>query len=628
MLKKIRFKNLLNYLEIFLIPFGFLFFLLVSVIKITHLSTGGINSNVLFPISFFFLNISLVYILRKKTFFEKLTLNIVLIGLAILAINTYSNFIPNQIKLLTVISTFIFLGVILKQAPSGDLRERSKYNKKEIVYLLLLIILGFFIRIYRSGHLSFWVDEYYHVFAGESFLKTGLPTLPNFTTYFRAILYTGLNSISFYLFGVSELSSRLASVLLGTLLIPVTYFLSKKIFDSKKITYLSTIIITFSDFAIFYSRYNRFYIALSFLIILNIFLFWKVFFENKKRNFLFILFFCAIILPGFDSKSSIFLFLCIPIALLLDKKLVKNIYIWIYTLISILSYSFFNFIEKIGTVRDTPVLTKININLPIPDSILSIIYPHFDLFFTNFIYKYFTIIFIFLIFGLILYVKKIFTKNLTDKIKLFILFYTTLSFILISKFFINIKNYTWDQRHISFLFPLLLLSSLITLEEILKRINNKFSLQKNLLLIVFGFSIVNVIGIYKVLYMKYGDSLIGTRYLTMKAEPYRSDYKTPYQFVNENYKEGDIIIADNFMFLGNLYLKYPINYPMKNDNVLSIEKIINENKRIWIIDTTYDMKKFHAKYRWENIYKFLQANEEKVVYYGEDSKTRVFMFSK
>ena len=79
------------------------------------------------------------------------------------------------------------------------------------------------LRLEALGRTSFDVDEYLHVFAGQSLLQGHGPKLPSGIDYTRALPYTQLVAGSFSVFGVSEVSARLPSVAFGMLLILLTY---------------------------------------------------------------------------------------------------------------------------------------------------------------------------------------------------------------------------------------------------------------------------------------------------------------------------------------------------------------------------------------------------------------------
>ena len=83
-------------------------------------------------------------------------------------------------------------------------------------------------RASKAGGFPLWDDEYPHVFAAKSLLNVGRPLLPSGQPYTRALPFTWLVSVSFRLFGVSELSARLPSIILGSLLVLFVFLLGRR----------------------------------------------------------------------------------------------------------------------------------------------------------------------------------------------------------------------------------------------------------------------------------------------------------------------------------------------------------------------------------------------------------------
>jgi len=125
------------------------------------------------------------------------------------------------------------------------LLDRLRRLDPYLIALLLLTIFGFILRIYDLGYQSFWYDEGYSVNAALCILERGLPILPSGHLYSTGILNTGLIASSMGLFGASEFSARLPSVLFGVLTIPLAFFFVKRIGD-KRIALITAFLVTFS----------------------------------------------------------------------------------------------------------------------------------------------------------------------------------------------------------------------------------------------------------------------------------------------------------------------------------------------------------------------------------------------
>jgi len=67
-----------------------------------------------------------------------------------------------------------------------------KYKFNVIYAIIVLMIIGFFFRIYFLGFQSFWIDEAFSVNAASGILEHGYPLLDSGKVYSRDILNTYL----------------------------------------------------------------------------------------------------------------------------------------------------------------------------------------------------------------------------------------------------------------------------------------------------------------------------------------------------------------------------------------------------------------------------------------------------
>ena len=137
----------------------------------------------------------------------------------------------------------------------------EKYNLYTIL-LLILTMIAFLIRVYHIDYLTLWVDEYVHVDRARYF-----PNFPLFTDDNNGILLTLILIPLFKLFGVNEFVARFPSVIFGTGLVPLIYFLVKKFFN-KNTAIISAALVTFSTYLVFWSRISRNYAIFVFFFIL------------------------------------------------------------------------------------------------------------------------------------------------------------------------------------------------------------------------------------------------------------------------------------------------------------------------------------------------------------------------
>lgn len=168
----------------------------------------------------------------------------------------------------------------------------SKYFKKNSFVLTLILItsLGFGLRIYNLDYLSPVRDEYSHLNAAKHMLQDG------YFNYKRGSIISYATFYSWKIFNNGETSifwARIISVLLGTIAIPLIYYLGK-IISNKKIGLISAFLLATSPFHIGMSRYLREYILFfDFLIIgliFTIFVYKKIIRKEYKKGIISLIF--------------------------------------------------------------------------------------------------------------------------------------------------------------------------------------------------------------------------------------------------------------------------------------------------------------------------------------------------
>lgn len=164
-----------------------------------------------------------------------------------------------------------------------NLKKLTNKNK----LLMIIIASGFFLRVVNLSKESIWVDEGFTYQLSKlnliSYLENVLHTLRNILPplYFFSLHYWTM------IFGYSEFSLRLPSVLFGTFSIFLIYKVGKKLFNENVGLYAS-FILALSLFHLKYSQEARMYELLSFLT-LAAFYFLLEYIENKRKKSLFLL---------------------------------------------------------------------------------------------------------------------------------------------------------------------------------------------------------------------------------------------------------------------------------------------------------------------------------------------------
>ena len=162
---------------------------------------------------------------------------------------------------------------------------------KSFLYLFLMtcLLVSIFLRIDGLGEESFFIDEFYHVYAARSFLNDGSFSLPSGEEYRRGAVYTLFVSLCFWLWDVSEFSARLPSVFFGLGYLLAYYYITATMFN-KRIAIVSTLILAFSHTQIYYSRECRMYSLFQLTYLLEVFLIYlllnrkHIFFDTRRKG--------------------------------------------------------------------------------------------------------------------------------------------------------------------------------------------------------------------------------------------------------------------------------------------------------------------------------------------------------
>lgn len=166
------------------------------------------------------------------------------------------------------------------------------FSKSSQALLLLIVLLAFFLRFYKLGIIppSLSWDEISHGYNAYSILKTGkdqwgqfLP-LANFRAYgdYPLPLYMYFSIPSIALFGLNAVSIRIISVIFGVALIPVVYFLVKRIFNNEFAALAVSFLLAVSPWSILTSRQVLQATPATFLMTLGVLLFIKGVKDGKK----------------------------------------------------------------------------------------------------------------------------------------------------------------------------------------------------------------------------------------------------------------------------------------------------------------------------------------------------------
>lgn len=177
------------------------------------------------------------------------------------------------------------------------------FQKQFPFAILVLIILGAFLRIYKLSFQSYWLDEARSILLllSDYFfqaLKSGFsgdPPLCEFILYFWIKL-----------FGHSEVSTRIFSSIFSIATLPLMYLAVKEFFDNKTAIF-STLLLSFSAYHIYYAQEARMYAFSWFFVVASTLFFIKLIKKSTKRNW--IIYLITTVLAFYAYYSSLFVLL-------------------------------------------------------------------------------------------------------------------------------------------------------------------------------------------------------------------------------------------------------------------------------------------------------------------------------
>jgi len=138
------------------------------------------------------------------------------------------------------------------------------------VVLPILILLGAFLRFYRLGGQSLWIDELLTISAANIGGTLGREALSNIQGPLHAVLIHFIAKVS-----TSEVALRGLSALAGTATIPVVYLLGRDM-AGRRTGLVAAALIAVSPFAVWYSQEVRNYALLIFLASVSTLIAWRI----------------------------------------------------------------------------------------------------------------------------------------------------------------------------------------------------------------------------------------------------------------------------------------------------------------------------------------------------------------
>ncbi|OGE19722.1 hypothetical protein A3J19_05470 [Candidatus Daviesbacteria bacterium RIFCSPLOWO2_02_FULL_41_8] len=191
-------------------------------------------------------------------------------------------------------------------------------GEKKVIWII--IVFGLILRLISLNQ-SLWLDEAINILAVKNFSLPGLITqyaIADFHPpgWFIILWFWGK------VFGYSEISMRIPSVVFGVIAIFVVYLIGKKLF-SKKIGLLAALLLSINPLHIYYSQEARMYSMAALAVAVNIFILIKLL-HKERINIIFIVMSNLFILLADYVAYFIFPAELMLLILLKEKKLINK----------------------------------------------------------------------------------------------------------------------------------------------------------------------------------------------------------------------------------------------------------------------------------------------------------------
>ena len=172
-------------------------------------------------------------------------------------------------------------------SPIQSFRDINVNNIKSVVIysryiqsLIVLTVIGFFLRFYNLGFNSLWLDEA----STNTFAVMSIPDIWKATAggEFNPPLFYWIEHLMIMM-GNNEVVLRFVPAILGVLTIPLIYFAGKEFMD-RNVGIIAAAAFAFSPFLIFYSQEARAYSMMLFFVAFALVFYFKALKTNELKN--------------------------------------------------------------------------------------------------------------------------------------------------------------------------------------------------------------------------------------------------------------------------------------------------------------------------------------------------------
>jgi len=196
--------------------------------------------------------------------------------------------------------------------------------RKSTICLAIIFLIGFILRLIAALNVGVYGDDMHFVTHAINFISAG-----RLETYDQSSgLWFAFTDIMYHIFGATQLASRMAALVFGSLSILAIYLLSKEFF-SERVALISAFLLAFSPFHIRYTTAEMDIMAM-FFVIFGMYSFVKGVKSDKMRMFA-----VSGVLFGLAIYTKVYPLLFIPSMILFfafknykkDKKIIRKGYL-------------------------------------------------------------------------------------------------------------------------------------------------------------------------------------------------------------------------------------------------------------------------------------------------------------
>lgn len=233
-------------------------------------------------------------------------------------LNQLANYFDPAIVAMVALNFVLLIALIIKNW-SYILNPFKKINNRVWILLLLIFIAGLLIRIYLPVHThKLYIDEHWYMEAGKNILQTGYQDY-----YPKSIGWPFILSISFGIFGTSNLVAIDTSIFFGAISILIIFFLTYVIAKKENAALLASLLFSLFPLHIIWSASAETNATSLFFVLLSIF-FYFLYYENDDDSLLWLSVTSTAFISQIRPENYIFFPLFILGCLIYKKNLLKN----------------------------------------------------------------------------------------------------------------------------------------------------------------------------------------------------------------------------------------------------------------------------------------------------------------